>query len=423
MLGIERLLLNILFVILPIFFFQIFFAKKVFRNPGWRCRASMTALASLTIVLCMTFPFTFLPGYIFDMRAIPLIIATLYCGYEVGLITLFTLLIYRFYIGGDGFYTTFYIYPLIMIVCLFFAPRFQAAKKERREVLAMWLAAFSSSLIIFLCLLRLPEEHKMQAEFLQFSFEYTLIQMAGIWMVVYLIEHMYKSLRMEQEIQRTEKLYAMGELAASVAHEIRNPLTVVRGFIQLFGQQQITIEKRQDYIKIMLEELNRAEEIISDYLTFARPHVEKRERIEIGERIQQVVGVMTSYAMLSNVEIHMEVEPELEVELNRSQFSQCLINLMKNAVEAMPQGGILTVRGFQQGEMVIVEVSDTGKGMSMKEIKRLGHPFYSTKEKGTGLGLMVCYRIVEAWGGKVTVRSVQGKGTCFSVILPCLVKP
>ncbi|MBN6186128.1 hypothetical protein JQN58_03890 [Aneurinibacillus sp. BA2021] len=407
-----------LFVILPVFFFQVFFVEKLFKNPGWHCKAIVGACAAVSIILCMTFPFTFLPGYIFDMRAIPMVIATLYCGYEAGLFSLLVLLAYRYYLGGDGFYTTFYIYPLITGVCLLIAPRFRAASSEKREVWAMWTAIFVSALIIFFCLLYLPDEQKMRLSFLQFSLQYALIQMAGMWMGVYLVENMYKSLRMQQEIQQAEKLYAMGELAASVAHEIRNPLTVVRGFIQLFGQQQITLEKRQDYIKIMLEELNRAEEIISDYLTFARPQAEKRERIVIGERLEQIVGVMNSYAMLSNVQICVEAEPELEVKLDRSQFSQCLINLMKNAVEAMPQGGVLSVRATRHGDRVIIEVSDTGKGMGIQEIERLGRPFYSTKEKGTGLGLMVCYRIVEAWGGDIKVQSEKGKGTCFSIRLP-----
>ncbi|MCI1693790.1 ATP-binding protein [Aneurinibacillus aneurinilyticus] len=420
MLGIERLLLNILFIILPIFLFQIFFAEKLFKVQKIWSTIIVGLFASATIILCMTFPFTFLPGYIYDMRTIPLIIATLYCGYKTGIGTLAVLLLYRYYIGGEGFYTTLYTYPIITIVALAYVPRFWRAAREKRETIAIWLAIFSASLVLFMTLLLLSEENKIEFEFVQFAFEYSLIQLGGGWIAVYLIENMRKSIMMQQEIQRAEKLYAMGELAASVAHEIRNPLTVVRGFLQLFGRQQISIEKQGDYIDIMLKEMNRAEEIISDYLTFARPHIEIRERIEAGEQIKQVAGVMTSYALLKNVEIYTEAEEHLFLELNRSKFSQCMINIMKNGVEAMPEGGTLTVRAARQDNKIVIQIIDTGKGMSKEEIKRLGNPFYSTKEKGTGLGLMVCYRIIEAWGGKVEVQSEKGKGTHFSIILPAV---
>ncbi|GED13465.1 ATP-binding protein [Aneurinibacillus migulanus] len=420
MLGIERLLLNILFIILPIFLFQIFFAEKLFKGPKVWYTVVVGLFASATVILCMTFPFTFLPGYIFDMRSIPLIIATLYCGYKAGISTLAVLILYRYYVGGEGFYTTFYTYPIITAVALICVPRFRRAEKEKRETIALWLAILSSSLVLLMTLLLLPEENKIELKFVQFAFEYSLIQLGGIWIAVYLIENMRKNIMMQQEIQRAEKLYAMGELAASVAHEIRNPLTVVRGFLQLFGRQQIPVEKQGDYIDIMLKELNRAEEIISDYLTFARPQIESRERIEVGEQIRQIAGVMTSYALLKNVDIYTETEDHLFLELNRSKFSQCMINLMKNGVEAMPEGGTLTVRAFRQDKDVVIEIIDTGKGMSQEEIKRLGNPFYSTKEKGTGLGLMVCYRIIEAWEGKVEVRSEKEKGTHFSIILPAL---
>jgi two-component system sporulation sensor kinase B len=418
LLGTERLLLNILFVVLPIFCFQIFFAERVLKEMGRGYKAIIVLFVSASIVLCMTFPFTLLPGYFYDMRAIPLIVSLLYCGYKIGLWGLIIMLLYRYYLGGDGFYTTLFVYPFVFIVALYVAPCFQRANRKKQNQIAIFLSILSSSLIILGSLLRLQQIDEMKIEFMKFSFEYSLIQITGILITVYFIENMKKGMRMQQEIQRAEKLYAMGELAASVAHEIRNPLTVVRGFIQLFGQQQIPQERQQDYIQIMLTELNRAEEIISDYLTFARPQVEKKEKIEVREQIHQVRGVMASYALLRNVDIHTEVESGLFLTLNKSKFTQCLINLMKNSIEAMPEGGTLTIGAFRRNQKVIIEVIDTGEGMGPEEIKRLGNPFYSTKEKGTGLGLMVCYRIVEAWNGKIEVRSEKGKGTHFSIILP-----
>jgi two-component system sporulation sensor kinase B len=416
--GIEQLLLNILFIILSIFCFQVFWGEQAYKDGGWKKQVIIGVFASGSLILCMIFPFKFLPGYIFDMRAVPLLLGTLYGGYKVGIFSLFSLILFRYYSGGDGFYTSLYVYPLISLAAIYLLPLFQRVDGEGKRRIGMWLALLASVLVIVVSSWRLSYLGKLHIDFFQFSLGYIFIQISGVWIAVYLIENMRRQLAMQSEIQRAEKLYAMGELAASVAHEIRNPLTAVRGFLQLLGQQQISEEKKQEYVRIMTQELDRAEEIISDYLTFAKPHVEKREQVNVGQQIHQVVSVMSSYALLKKVEIHTEVEDELWLTLNRSKFSQCLMNLMKNGVEAMPEGGTLHVRAFRRNEEIIIDVIDTGKGMSQEEVERLGNPFYSTKEKGTGLGLMVCYRIVEAWNGKVKVESEKGKGTHFSIIFP-----
>ncbi|WP_152667744.1 ATP-binding protein [Aneurinibacillus tyrosinisolvens] len=239
-----------------------------------------------------------------------------------------------------------------------------------------------------------------------------------MWFAVYLIENMKKNMELQREINRTEKLHVMGELAAAVAHEIRNPMTVVRGFMQLLHQEQIEEHKKRMYTELMIGELDRAEEIINDYLTFAKPEAKHREEIDAGVEVQNAVNVMSSYALLRNVETITGIDHGLFVYLEPSKFRQCLVNLIKNGIEAMPDGGGLQVYAYRRGDSIVVDIIDEGIGMSPEEVSRLGSPFYSTKEKGTGLGLMVCYRIIELFNGKIHVRSEQGKGTAFSILLP-----
>ena len=236
------------------------------------------------------------------------------------------------------------------------------------------------------------------------------------------MEDIFERTKLQQELQRAEKMNAIGQLAASVAHEIRNPMTVVKGFLQIFLSKEMSEEDHM-YLKLMIEELNRAENIINDYLSLAKPDVGKLETIDGSVLTEQVMDLMSSYAMMSkNISMHTEIKDQVRIRGNKSELKQVLINILKNGIEAMGDGGKLSMTLEKQGEFGVFIVKDTGIGMTEEELSRLGTAFYSLKERGTGMGLMVCYQIVERMKGHIKVTSKKGEGTIFEIMVPLLME-
>lgn len=236
------------------------------------------------------------------------------------------------------------------------------------------------------------------------------------------MEDIFERTKLQQELQRAEKMNAIGQLAASVAHEIRNPMTVVKGFLQIFLSKDMSEEDHM-YLKLMIDELNRAETIINDYLSLAKPDVGKLEIIEGSEMTEQVMDLMSSYAMMSkNISLHTEIKDHVKIRGNKSELKQVLINVLKNGIEAMGDGGKLSMTLEKQGGFGVFIIKDTGIGMTAEELSRLGTAFYSLKERGTGMGLMVCYQIVERMKGQIKVSSKKGEGTIFEIMVPLLME-
>jgi two-component system, sporulation sensor kinase B len=233
------------------------------------------------------------------------------------------------------------------------------------------------------------------------------------------MEKIIAKTKIQKELQRAEKMNAIGQLAASVAHEIRNPMTVVRGFLQIFSAKEHLNEEELEYIQLMIDELNRAEVIINDYLSLAKPDFEQIVKVNASNLAANVMDLMNSFALMSNnIIIDKKMDDEVYIKGNESELKQVLINIVKNGIEAMKSGGVLKLKVKKSRNYGMFEISDTGIGMSAEELKRLGTAFYSLKEKGTGIGLMVCYQIVEKMKGTIDVESVIGQGTTFRVFIP-----
>jgi PAS domain S-box-containing protein len=217
-------------------------------------------------------------------------------------------------------------------------------------------------------------------------------------------------------IRESDKLSLVGQLAAGIAHEIRNPLTSLRGFIQLL---QYKSEDNREYCQIMLSEMDRINLIVSEFLILAKPHMVQYTVRDINQIISQVATLIGTQAIINNIHLDTKLTEGLpSISCEENQLKQVMINLIKNAIEAMPNGGTITVEtGMHDSEHLYIRIIDEGKGIPPERLNKLGEPFYTTKEHGTGLGLMVCYKIIENHLGKLLVHSEVDQGTTFEIIL------
>ncbi|EKN70755.1 PAS/PAC sensor signal transduction histidine kinase [Neobacillus bataviensis LMG 21833] len=230
-------------------------------------------------------------------------------------------------------------------------------------------------------------------------------------------KHMEDALKKrEKQLQKSEKLAVVGQMAAAVAHEIRNPLTPIKGFTQLLHSEK---ELNPVYLRIVIDELYRIETIISEFLSMAKPHAEKTMMVHVESIVKQVIQRFQSDPLLMNKQLHIESEQPIQGIIgDPSSLKQVFMNVIQNALEAISNNGRIDVSIFTDETGVIVKFTDNGCGIPKERLSKIGEPFYSTKEKGTGLGLMTCFRIIESHNGKINIESVQGEGTTVTIWLP-----
>jgi PAS domain S-box-containing protein len=221
----------------------------------------------------------------------------------------------------------------------------------------------------------------------------------------------------QEALIRTEKLSIAGELAASIAHEIRNPITTVKGFLQLL---QSGTKEKWNYYDLMASEINRIELILSELLMLAKPQVAIFQPKNISLLIHDVVSLLVPQANMNNVSISTEFDSdEIIINCEENQLKQAFINFIKNAIDSMPTGGKLTIQLDSSNKAVLlIRIIDQGYGIPEHILPKLGQPFYTTKEKGTGLGFMVSKKIIENHLGSIAIWSKENKGTTIEVKIP-----
>ncbi|WP_117169570.1 ATP-binding protein [Paraliobacillus sediminis] len=219
----------------------------------------------------------------------------------------------------------------------------------------------------------------------------------------------------EQMLIRSEKMSIAGQLAAGVAHEIRNPLTSLKGFVQLL---QAGIDRKDEYYKIMIDEIEKIDAISSELLFIAKPMTDERKNENVSDMIQDVMTLLNTQAKVYNINLDSQIEIDHTVYCDRTQIKQVLINLIKNAIEEMPDGGAIKIQVTDDHTYCIISVIDEGPGIPESLLHKLKEPFFTTKKEGTGLGLMISNKIVENHNGKLNISQNQNKGSTFSVLLP-----
>lgn len=222
----------------------------------------------------------------------------------------------------------------------------------------------------------------------------------------------------EDLIRKSEKLSVVGQLAAGVAHEIRNPLTSIKGFVQLLQQEL----DKPFFTDVILSEIKRIESIVGEFLTLAKPQTPQMKEIDVIVLLEQVILLFDSQALLHNVEFIQEVDSDSDlppIYCDANQIKQVFINILQNAIEAMTHGGIIKILiNWEDSDSIKIRFIDQGCGIPKERIKKIGEPFYSTKEKGTGLGLMISQKIVQEHRGTMKIESTINQGTTVEVILP-----
>jgi signal transduction histidine kinase len=233
------------------------------------------------------------------------------------------------------------------------------------------------------------------------------------------VSEITEQVRLNEQVNRTERLAALGELASGLAHEIKNPLTSMHGFVQMLPERsddQDFVEKTAD---ILDRECKRLDELIENLHSYAKPQVGQRQEFELKELIEETLTLLRKEAEKSDVELKTEVPDGTKVFGDPSKIKQVIMNLSLNGIEAMRDGGVLQISCERtRDDYVRMKIQDEGVGMEEDELERIFNPFYTTKEDGTGLGMSISHRIVEDHGGLLRFDSAPKQGTTAEVLLP-----
>ncbi|MBM4761943.1 PAS domain-containing protein [Bacillus sp. B15-48] len=222
----------------------------------------------------------------------------------------------------------------------------------------------------------------------------------------------------EEILHRQDKLAAVGQLAAGVAHEIRNPLTSMKGYAE-FLQLDEEDPERREFIDIILDEIDRVNNIVEEFMVLAKPKAVDLQEQDIIPILQNTLSLLEFEARKRNVILHLDVNENIvQIECDENRLKQVFLNFIKNGIEAMPSGGDLFVKAEIVDKNIEISIKDTGVGIPPDTLKKIGEPFYTTKKNGNGLGLLVSFKIIESHHGKVYIESEQNKGTTFKILLP-----
>ncbi|MBU9710759.1 ATP-binding protein [Evansella tamaricis] len=405
------LLINILFLIIFLLFTPLLLEKSGVKS--YMKKWIMTSSFCVVVILCISFPIAINDEFIFDLRLVSVIIGGLMGGIPTSIALLITTISFRSIFGGAGIYSTLIISVVHFAFLSIFYYQFKEFSKRKKLIVATVIGFISSISVVLVIIIgfQTPIQPFIIAT-------YIVLQTISIFFIMCLLDVINESVVMRKRLIESEKMELVSHLASSVSHEVRNPLTVVKGFLQMMNQNDIPFEKRKEYLALSLSEVDRANQIIGEYLAFAKPQLAKIEGIDIKEVLEHTIHVITPLANMNSVVITKNFETCL-IKSNKQLLQQCFLNITKNSIEAMPNGGFLSIFTKKKDDKFVITISDTGVGMSEEQIKRLGEPYYSTKgEKGTGLGMVTVFRIFSDLNCTVKINSKPDNGTTFIIEMP-----
>ncbi|PLT35784.1 HAMP domain-containing sensor histidine kinase [Bacillus sp. V5-8f] len=376
-------------------------------------RANATFYFVSSLLVCFSFSYEVSDGFRLDLRNIPVVIGGLYMG--IGPMLSIVAIMTRCLFGiGVGFLPNLLLYGFLLVFLWKIHPWFWKQTPKNRILCAVILTTIIS--FTSLICISLVSPSYLRGDI---WIAYMVIPPFGVGLIAYCIEFVRKHLLIHQHLVKTKKLEAVEQMGAAISHEIRNPLTAALGFVQLLQEEDLDVKKRNLYLSLVKGELESAERVIQDYLTFSKPSLHTLEKLNVSEELAHVLTILQPLTNQNSVLVNTKFSSTGYIKGDRQKFHQCFLNIIKNAIESMPSGGCLYIETAANSTLVTIHIKDSGVGMTREQIERLGEPYYSTKEaKGTGLGMMVVFSIVKAMKGTIQIESEPEKGTVFQISFP-----
>ena len=225
-------------------------------------------------------------------------------------------------------------------------------------------------------------------------------------------------IEIEDQLRRADRLSALGELSAGMAHEIRNPLGSIKGTAEILRDGVAADDPKLEFAEILIREVDRLNRVLEDFLRFAKPRPVEHGHFFLGVVVSDVLDLTRQQTLRSQIEVQVELDKEIEIPGRGEQIKQALLNLVLNAIQAMPSGGLLKVSSTNFEHKIHIQVSDNGPGIALENRERIFNPFVTTRDSGTGLGLAITQRIVQGHGGHIVLSSTLGQGANFTICLP-----
>jgi len=411
----KDIILQMFFAHMPFVMYNIFYRDQS-RNYS---KSFITLSSAICLFLSMTFGASVVHGYFYDIRYTIIFFGMIFGGLQTGFILLAEFLLYRLYIGGDG------VFIAIVIMLMTFPGSYLLYRiynqSEKRSLILLLAGVFFSITPLVAVYLKNPV-----SIIDNLTFHMVVIPMqnlVGCWMLITLFRKAVIEKDLFISYAQNERVRAISHVAASLVHEVRNPLTAVKGFLTLIRDGVSDRGRIERYIEICMSEIARTEYILSEYLAISKPIGNKQEPTNLEELLRITKDVMSPYANMHNVLLEIVNPPEpVWILANPDKMKQVLVNFIKNAVEACAElpntRGIVTLRLQVEARKVVLTIQDNGIGMTEEQAKRLGSIYFSTKSNGTGLGMTFSYQAILSFGGTVSVQSAPGAGTKFTISLP-----
>jgi two-component system sensor histidine kinase HydH len=285
-------------------------------------------------------------------------------------------------------------------------------------ITAMTISAFA---LLYIRIKPVSNPSDMYGEFAEIAFYFAIGGFAGI-----LLDSERSSRKRSEEaerrLQHAERLSLIGQMVASIAHEIKNPLGSIKGAVQILRDRTTSEKDRGEFTTIIEKEVDRLDKVVKDYLTFARPSPVSTAKINLNEIIQAVIKQMRFQFDEHNISIFFEPEDIPKIDGDPDKLRELYLNIMLNSLQAVPGGGKIEISSLEifekTGNRVETRISDTGRGIADENLSRIFEPFFSTKSQGTGLGLATAKAVVDEHGGTIRAESTLGKGTTFIIDFP-----